>query len=190
MPVVSELMISDLHCDCVVLAGCARPATVLAEVEGLAPWDPCGLADAPSTSPTTTTTTSSSSSAGAAGKKAGRQGGTSQQQVAGKDQGSSAAAGPSSSAPAALNVTPLGLPLWHPSDKRWLDLLSQLWPAKGRNALLLLRKLVKEALRSEKVSPAVKARLSSTVTGEELLGLVGSLVAASPGEGYDARMTE
>jgi hypothetical protein len=76
----------------------------------------------------------------------------------------------------------LGLSLFHPADRRWLGWLQQLWPKRGKDALLLLRKWLKEALRAERISPAQRSRLSSVVAAAELAGLAQCLLA-SPGEG-------
>jgi hypothetical protein len=74
------------------------------------------------------------------------------------------------------------LSLFHPADRRWLGWLQQLWPKRGKDALLLLRKWLKEALRAERISPAQRSRLSSVVSAVELAGLAQCLMA-SPGEG-------
>lgn len=75
---------------------------------------------------------------------------------------------------------PMGLSLFHPADRQWLGCLQQLWPKRSKDALLLLRKWLKEAIRAEKISPATRSRLSSVVSPAELLGLAQCLTA-TPG---------
>eukprot|EP00775_Hariotina_reticulata_P009236 gene9236-9401_t len=53
----------------------------------------------------------------------------------------------------------------------------RLWPKRGKDALLLLRKWLKEALRAERVSPTTRSRLSSVVLASELVSLAQCLVA-------------
>jgi hypothetical protein len=105
-----------------------------------------------------------------------------QQQVHGSasTSDSAAAAAEVPVGPAPL-CCPLGLSLFHPADRRWLGWLQQLWPKRGKDALLLLRKWLKEALRAERISPAQRSRLSSVVSAAELAGLAQCLMA-SPGE--------
>ncbi len=87
---------------------------------------------------------------------------------------------PLSSAP------PLGAPLFEPSDRRSQQLLDQVVSKRGRDALLQLRKMLKDALRAEKITPAVRAKLSSSVTGAELEALTGSLAQGPGGRRWGA----
>jgi hypothetical protein len=77
---------------------------------------------------------------------------------------------------------PLGTALFSPEDRRMLGWLSQLWVRPGRDALLLLRRWLKEALRAERLQPATRSKLTSAVAPGELLTLAQAL-AAQPGAG-------
>jgi hypothetical protein len=74
-------------------------------------------------------------------------------------------------------VYPMGSSLFHPADRRWLMWLQQLWPKRGKDALLLMRKWLKEALRVERISPTTRSKLSSVVSATELINLAQCLVA-------------
>lgn len=105
------------------------------------------------------------------------------QQQPQQQQGSGSSSEPAAAAPAGLAplCCPLGLSLFHPADRRWLGWLQQLWPKRGKDALLLLRKWLKEALRQERITPGQRSRLSSVVSPAELAGLAQCLMA-SPGD--------
>lgn len=102
------------------------------------------------------------------------------QQQPQQQQGSGSSSEPAAAAPAGLAplCCPLGLSLFHPADRRWLGWLQQLWPKRGKDALLLLRKWLKEALRQERITPGQRSRLSSVVSPAELAGLAQCLMAS------------
>jgi hypothetical protein len=91
------------------------------------------------------------------------------------DQAEAALLPPASTAP------PLGMALFEPSDRRGRQLLEQLAPRRGREALAWLRKALKDALRAEKAAPAVRPKLGAGVTAGDLEALVAGLLAA-PGD--------
>ena len=74
----------------------------------------------------------------------------------------------------------MGFSLFQPTDKKAQLGLEQLMSRKAKDALLLLRKMLKEGLRLEKLPPPVRSRAAG-VTAEELLALAATL-AAAPGE--------
>lgn len=81
----------------------------------------------------------------------------------------------------AAPLRPLGVSIWHPADNRFLKWWEELLPKKGRDALVLIRKWLKECLRGERITPAVRSKLSSTVAAAELQGLTASL-SKQPGK--------
>ncbi|GBF90187.1 hypothetical protein Rsub_03320 [Raphidocelis subcapitata] len=89
--------------------------------------------------------------------------------------GGAAAAG---ALPPLPDAPPLGAPLLEPSDRRGAELLAQILPKGPREALLQLRKSLKDALRAERAQPAARAKLAAGVTAEELGALSAGLARA------------
>eukprot|EP00879_Flechtneria_rotunda_P012088 GHRR01012623.1.p1 GENE.GHRR01012623.1~~GHRR01012623.1.p1 ORF type:complete len:587 (+),score=238.22 GHRR01012623.1:2901-4661(+) len=153
-----------------------RPADLRVDVPRLAPMAPLTPpvtppATPPLTSPGSTSSTGVSSTSASAGLGPANSSQSSSRQ--GKISGSS-----SNSAGFAPLCWPMGMSLFHPADHRWLSWLDQLWPKQRKDALLLLRKWLKEALRAEKISLNTRVKLSSVVSPAELLSLAQGLMAA------------
>mmetsp|Transcript_28477 Transcript_28477/g.62680 ORF Transcript_28477/g.62680 Transcript_28477/m.62680 type:complete len:773 (+) Transcript_28477:171-2489(+) len=69
----------------------------------------------------------------------------------------------------------MGLELLNPSDRACIQRIEQLVNRKPKDALLLLRKWAKDALRQEKLSPSVRSK-AGAVTAAELRGLTEDLL--------------
>lgn len=157
-----------------------RPADIRIEAPGIAPWDCLGpsSAGAPAAPapPAAAAAAAAHAGAGEQQQEQRRGDGSGPEQQQQKDSGGDSGG----ELPALSNAPPLGAPLFEPSDRRAVSLLEAAAARKPRDALMGVRKALKDALRAERVTPSVRAKLGG-VAAAELEGLASSLAQAPGG---------